>query len=167
MGSTYLQETFKLSTDPQFIDKVRDIVGLYLDPPERAVVLCVDEKSQMQALDRTQPTFPLLPGTPERATHDYKRNGTSSLFAALDAATGTVIGQLRRRHRAAEFKKFLAAIDAEVPDDLDVHPGAGQLRHPQDPRDPPLAGAPSSLPPALHPQPARRGSTSWNAGSAS
>ncbi len=117
----HLQETFKLSTDPQFIDKVRDVVGLYLDPPERAVVLCVDEKSQMQALDRTQPTFPLLPGTPERATHDYKRNGTSSLFAALDAATGKVIGQLRRRHRAVEFKKFLAAIDAEVPDDLDVH----------------------------------------------
>ncbi|QBI20617.1 IS630 family transposase [Egibacter rhizosphaerae] len=117
----HLTETFKVSTDPDFIDKVRDIVGLYLDPPERAVVLCVDEKSQTQAIDRTQPVFPLLPGTPQRATHDYVRHGTTSLFAALDLATGQVIGQHRRRHRAAEFKKFLNQIDAEVPDHLDVH----------------------------------------------
>ena len=117
----HLTETFKISTDPEFIDKVRDVVGLYLDPPERAVVLCVDEKSQTQAVDRTQPTFPLLPGTPERATHDYVRHGTTSLFAALDLATGKVIGQHRRRHRAAEFKKFLAQIDAAVPAGLDIH----------------------------------------------
>src|SRR5262245_45302030 len=109
------QQTWKLSKDPQFIDKVRDVVGLYLDPPERAVVLCVDEKSQIQALDRTAPILPMLPGTPERATHDYRRHGTSSLYAALDIATGKVIGQLHARHRAVEFKKFLATIDREVP----------------------------------------------------
>ncbi len=101
------QEKFKLSTDPQFVEKVYDICGLYLNPPERAVVLCVDEKSQIQALDRTQPILPMLPGTPERATHDYKRHGTSSLYAALDLATGKVIGQLHNRHRAIEFHKFL------------------------------------------------------------
>ena len=94
------QETWKLSKDPQFIEKVRDLVGLYLDPPERAVVLCVDEKSQIQALDRTAPILPILPGTPERATHDYKRSGTSSLYAALDIATGKVIGSLHSRHRS-------------------------------------------------------------------
>ncbi len=104
-----------------FIDKVRDVVGLYLDPPERAVVLCVDEKSQIQALDRTAPILPMLPGTPQRATHDYKRSGTSSLYAALDITTGKVIGSLHARHRAIEFKKFLKTIDREVPDDLDVH----------------------------------------------
>jgi transposase len=114
-------ETWKLSKDPLFIDKVRDVVGLYLDPPERAVVLCVDEKSQIQALDRTAPILPMLPGTPERATHDYKRSGTSSLYAALDLASGTVIGSLHARHRAIEFKKFLATIDAAVPGHLDVH----------------------------------------------
>lgn len=114
-------ETFKLSKDPLFVEKVRDIVGLYLNPPERALVLCVDEKSQVQALDRTQPIFPMLPGTPERRTHDYKRHGTTSLFAALDTATGHVIGQLHRRHRAVEFRKFLERIDAEVPADLDLH----------------------------------------------
>ncbi len=103
------QETWKLSKDPQFIDKVRDVVGLYLDPPERAVVLCVDEKSQIQALDRTAPILPMLPGTPQRATHDYKRSGTSSLYAALDITTGKVIGSLHSRHRAIEFKKFLHA----------------------------------------------------------
>ena len=117
----HLQDTFKLSTDPWFVDKVHDIVGLYLDPPERAVVICVDEKSQIQALDRTQPILPLLPGVPERATHDYKRHGTSSLYAALDLTTGKVLGRLHRRHRAIEFKKFLQAIDAEVPAPLDVH----------------------------------------------
>ena len=115
------QETWKLSKDPQFIDKVRDVVGLYLNPPERAVVLCVDEKSQIQALDRTAPIFPMLPGTPERATHDYKRSGTSSLYAALDITTGQVIGSLHSRHRAIEFKKFLQTLDREVPSQLEVH----------------------------------------------
>jgi transposase len=115
------QQTWKLSKDPQFIDKVRDVVGLYLNPPERAVVLCVDEKSQIQALDRSAPILPMLPGVPERATHDYRRAGTSSLYAALDIATGKVIGRLHARHRAIEFKKFLQTIDREVPDDLAVH----------------------------------------------
>jgi transposase len=115
------QESWKLSKDPQFIDKVRDVVGLYLDPPERAVVLCVDEKSQIQALDRTAPIFPMLPGVPERATHDYKRSGTSSLYAALDITTGKVIGSLHSRHRAVEFKKFLQTLDREVPSELEVH----------------------------------------------
>jgi transposase len=115
------QNTWKLSKDPQFIDKVRDVVGLYLDPPERAVVLCVDEKSQIQALDRTAPVLPMLPGTPARASHDYLRAGTSSLYAALDLATGKVIGSLHQRHRAIEFKKFLTTLDHEVPAHLDVH----------------------------------------------
>jgi transposase len=114
-------ETFKLSRDPLFIEKVRDIVGLYLNPPEKAVVLCVDEKSQVQALDRTQPLLPMRPGQPERRTHDYVRHGTTSLFAALDVATGKVIGQCHRRHRAAEFRKFLDTIEANVPSDLEVH----------------------------------------------
>jgi transposase len=114
-------DTFKLSKDPQFIEKVRDVVGLYLDPPERALVLCVDEKSQIQALDRSAPVLPMMPGMPERRTHDYLRNGVTTLFAALDVATGEVIGSLHRRHRAAEFKKFLAKLDKEVPADLDVH----------------------------------------------
>jgi transposase len=115
------QESWKLSKDPLFVDKVKDVVGLYLAPPERAVVLCVDEKSQIQALDRTAPILPMLPGTPQRATHDYKRHGTSSLYAALDITTGKVIGQLRARHRAIEFKKFLATIDREVPEEFEVH----------------------------------------------
>jgi transposase len=115
------QETWKLSKDPQFIEKVRDVVGLYLDPPERAVVLCVDEKSRIQALDRTAPILPMLPGTPERATHDYKRAGISSLYAALDITTGKVIGSLHSRHRAIEFKQFLQTLDREVPGELDVH----------------------------------------------
>jgi transposase len=114
-------ETWKLSKDPQFIDKVKDVVGLYLNPPERAVVLCVDEKSQIQALDRTAPILPMLPGVPERATHDYRRAGTSSLYAALDLTTGQVIGRLHSRHRAIEFKQFLQTLDREVPDRLDVH----------------------------------------------
>jgi transposase len=114
-------ETFKLSKDPLFVDKIHDVVGLYLNPPERAVVLCVDEKSQIQALDRTAPILPMLPGTPQRATHDYKRHGTSSLYAALDLTSGKVIGALHQRHRAIEFKKFLQTIDREVPDHLDVH----------------------------------------------
>ena len=115
------QDTWKLSKDPQFIEKVRDVVGLYLNPPERAVVLCVDEKSQIQALDRTAPILPMLPGVPERATHDYRRAGTSSLYAALDITTGKVIGALHSRHRAIEFKKFLVTLDREVPEHLDVH----------------------------------------------
>jgi len=114
-------ETFKLSKDPLFIEKVRDIVGLYLNPPARALVLCVDEKSQIQALDRTQPLLPMRPGQVERRTHDYVRHGTTSLFAALDAQTGQVIGQVHRRHRAVEFRKFLDRIDAAVPDELNVH----------------------------------------------
>jgi transposase len=114
-------ESFRLSTDPLFIEKVRDVVGLYLDPPERAVVLCVDEKSQIQALARFQPILPMLMGTPERRSHDYVRHGTTSLFAGLDALTGQVIGALHRRHRASEFKAFLARIDAEVPAGLAVH----------------------------------------------
>ena len=114
-------ETFKLSKDPLFIEKVRDIVGLYLHPPERAVVLCVDEKSQIQALNRLQPLLPMRPGVPQRQTHDYKRNGTTSLFAALNTATGEVIGKCFRRHRAVEFKRFLAVIDKAVPAELDVH----------------------------------------------
>jgi transposase len=114
-------DTFKLSNDPLFIDKVRDIVGLYLDPPEAALVLCVDEKAQIQALDRTQPILPLRPGLPERRTHDYSRHGTSTLFAALDVASGKVIGELHRRHRAVEFRKFLETVDKAVPEELDVH----------------------------------------------
>ena len=115
------QQTWKLSKDPQFIEKVHDICGLYLNPPERAVVLAVDEKSQIQALDRTAPTLPMLPGTPERATHDYERNGTTSLYAALNVQSGEVIGSLHQRHRAVEFLKFLKRIDAAVPAGLTVH----------------------------------------------
>ncbi|MFI7705502.1 IS630 family transposase [Nonomuraea sp. NPDC049480] len=114
-------DTFKLSTDPLFVEKVVDVVGLYHDPPERAVVLCVDEKSQIQALDRSQPVLPMMPGMPERRTHDYARNGITSLFAAFNIADGSVIGELHRQHRAAEFKKFLTTIDQTVPAELDVH----------------------------------------------
>jgi transposase len=114
-------DTFKLSNDPQFIDKVRDVVGLYLNPPDQALVLCVDEKSQIQALDRSAPVLPMMPGLPERRTHDYIRHGITTLFAALDVSTGQVIGSIHRRHRAVEFKKFLAKLDQEVPADLDVH----------------------------------------------
>jgi len=114
-------ETFKLSKDPLFIEKVRDIVGLYLNPPERALVLCVDEKSQIQALDRTQPILPMRPEQIERRTHDYSRYGTTSLFAALDVKTGQVIGQCHRRHRSIEFRKFLDRIDKAVPESLDIH----------------------------------------------
>jgi transposase len=114
-------ESFKLSNDPQMVEKVRDIVGLYLDPPERALVLSVDEKSQIQALDRTQPVLPMRPGQAERRTHDYRRHGTTSLFAALDVATGQVIGETHRRHRSVEFRSFLQRIDTEVPEDLEIH----------------------------------------------
>jgi transposase len=114
-------ETFKLSRDPLFVDKVRDIVGLYLNPPDRALVLCVDEKSQIQALNRSQPLLPMRPGQVERRAHDYERHGTTSLFAALDLASGRVIGECHRRHRAREFRKFLDTVDSRVPARLDVH----------------------------------------------
>ena len=114
-------ETFKFSKDPLFIEKVRDIVGLYLSPPDRALVLAVDEKSQIQALDRTQPMLPMRPGQVERRTHDYVRHGTTTLFAALDVKTGHVIGEVHRRHRAKEFLTFLKCIEANVPQDLDPH----------------------------------------------
>ncbi|MGA9091644.1 MAG: IS630 family transposase [Bradyrhizobium sp.] len=114
-------ETFKLSTDPNFVAKVRDVVGLYVSPPEHAIVLCVDEKSQIQALDRSQPMLPMRPGQAARRSHDYKRHGTTSLFAALDIATGRVIGKCYGRHRTAEFRKFLDEIEAAVPRELDVH----------------------------------------------
>ena len=117
----HLIQTWKLSTDPEFVGKVRDVVGLYLDPPQNALVLCVDEKSQMQAIDRTAPTLPLMPTTPQRMTHDYVRHGTTSLFAALDVATGTVISQHHRRHRHQEFLKFLKTIDKNTPAELDLH----------------------------------------------
>jgi transposase len=114
-------ETFKLSPDPLLVEKVRDIVGLYMNPPEDALVLCVDEKSQIQALDRSQPLLPMRPGQLERRSHDYRRHGTTSLFAALDAVTGRVIGEVHRRHRALELRKFLDTVEAQVPPDLDVH----------------------------------------------
>ena len=114
-------ETFKLSTDPDFVAKVRDVVGLYVSPPEHAIVLCVDEKSQIQALDRSQPMLPMRPGQAARRSHDYKRHGVTSLFAALDIATGRVIGRCYPRHRAAEFRRFLDEIEANVPRDLDIH----------------------------------------------
>lgn len=114
-------ETFKLSTDPFFVEKVRDIAGLYLNPPDRALVLCVDEKPQVQALNRTQPVLPMRPGQIERRTHDYIRHGTTTLFAALNGANGKVIGECRQRHRSVEFRDFLDTIEANVPPDLDIH----------------------------------------------
>ena len=115
------EDGFKLSNDPLFVEKVHDVVGLYLHPPEAAVVLCVDEKSQVQALSRSQPAFPMMPGMPEKRTHDYVRHGTTSLFAAFNTTDGTVISSLHRRHRAVEFRKFLTKIDAQVPEHLEVH----------------------------------------------
>ena len=117
----HLQDSFKLSTDPFFVEKVVDVVGLYHNPPEKAVVLCVDEKSQIQALDRSQAVLPMMPGMPERRTHDYLRHGITSLFAAFNIADGTIISELHRRHRAIEFRKFLISIDKAVPAGLDVH----------------------------------------------
>ncbi len=117
----HLVETFKLSPDPLFVEKVRDVVGLYINPPEGALVLCVDEKTQVQALDRTAPVLPLRPGLPERRTHDYVRGGTTNLYAALDVASGHVITDMTERHRAVEFRQFLNLINRSVPDDLDVH----------------------------------------------
>jgi transposase len=117
----HLSDGFKLSTDPQFVDKVVDVVGLYHNPPERAVVLCADEKSQMQALDRSQPVMPMMPGMPERRSNDYQRHGVTTLFAAFNIADGSVISEIHRKHRAVEFKKFLISIDKAVPAELDVH----------------------------------------------
>jgi len=117
----HLAESFKLSTDPLFVEKVRDVVGLYLNPPEGALVLCVDEKSQIQALDRTAPVLPLRPGLPERRTHDYVRAGTTNLYAALDVASGRVISEMTERHRAEEFRRFLNLVNRSVPEHLDVH----------------------------------------------
>lgn len=117
----HLTDGFKISTDPQFVAKVVDVVGLYHNPPENAVVFCVDEKSQIQALDRSQPVLPMMPGMPERRTHDYARNGVTSLFAAFNIDDGTVISEIRRRHRAVEYQKFLTAIDKAVPDELEIH----------------------------------------------
>jgi len=117
----HLVDTFKLSPDPLFVDKVRDIVGLYINPPDGALVLCVDEKTQVQALDRTAPVLPLRPGLPERRTHDYERHGTTNLYAALDVASGHVIADMTDRHRAEEFRRFLNLINRSVPEDLDVH----------------------------------------------
>jgi transposase len=145
------QDSWKLSADPLFVAKVRDVVGLYLNPPEQAVVLCVDEKTQIQALNRTQPVFPMLPGAPARASHDYVRHGTSSLYAALDVASGKVIGSLHARHRATEFLAFLKKIDAEVPPGPGLPRGLGQRLHAQDPGDQALADHPSALRIALHP----------------
>src|SRR5437660_5904347 len=132
-------ETFKLSPDPLFIEKVRDIVGLYLNPPDAAVVLCVDEKAQIQALDRSAPMLPLMPGVAERRTHDYVRNGTTNLYAALDVASGQVIADMSPRHRAEEFRRFLKLIDSPVPADLDVHVACSITIDSQDPNDPALA----------------------------
>src|SRR3712207_3787267 len=116
-------ETFKLSSDPAFVDKVRDVVGLYLNPPDRALVLCVDERPQIQAIERTAPVLPMRPGQPERHAHDDRRHGTTDLFAALDVKAGTVIGACHRRHRSVEFRCFLDTIEASVPPEADVHPG--------------------------------------------
>ena len=142
-------ETFKLSSDPHFVDKVRDIIGLYLSPPDRALVLCVDEKSQIQALDRTQPVLPMLSGIPERRTHDYKRHGTTSLFAALDVATGFVIGKCYKCQRAREFLDFLKEIDRCVPEGLDIHVVMDNC-HPQDGGSESLAGTAAALVCPLH-----------------
>ena len=117
----HLSHNFKLSTDPHFVEKVRDVVGLYLDPPDKALVLCVDEKSQIRAPDRTQRSLPMNFGTPQTRTHDYRRYGTTTLFAALDVATGKVIGKIERRHRSIDFISFLRHVDRVAPDDLDVH----------------------------------------------
>ena len=144
-------ETFKLSPDPLLIDKVRDIVGLYIDPPAHAVVLCVDEKSQIQALDRTAPLLPLQPGQVERRTHDYTRHGTTSLFAALDVKTGKVVGETHRRHRSREFRQFLDRLDASVPGGPRCARRHGQLRHTQDPVDSGLVRQAPALPRPLHP----------------
>jgi hypothetical protein len=146
----HLSGTFKLSSDPLFVAKVVDVVGLYHNPPERAVVLCVDEKSGIQALDRSQPVLPMMPGVPERRSHDYTRHGTTDLFAAFNIADGIVISQLRRRHRAAEFKEFLVRIDKNVACRAGGASGLRQPGHAQDRRHPGLAGPAPPVLPALH-----------------
>ena len=156
-----------MSPDPLFIEKVRDIVGLYLNPPDAAIVLCVDEKSQIQALDRTSPVLPLIPGTPERRTHDYGRHGTTNLYAALDVASGNVIADLTARHRAEEFRRFLNLINRNVPDDLDVHVDRRQLLDAQDPGDPAVARCATPASRCTSRRPTARGSTSSNGGSPS
>ena len=132
-------ENFKFSEDPQFVEKVRDIVGLYLHPPNRAIVLCVDEKSQVQALNRTQPILPLAPGVPARQSHDYERHGVTSLFAALDVARGVTISNCYRRHRHQEFLRFLNDVDGNLPRGLEVHL-VMELRHPQGEQSASLVG---------------------------
>jgi hypothetical protein len=144
-------ETWKLSADPQFTAKVRDVVGLYMSPPEHALVLAVDEKSQIQALDRTAPCQPMLPTTPERRTHDYVRHGTTSVFAAYDLASGSVIAQHYRRHRHQGVPAVPQAHRHRRPERPRPAPGAGQLHHPQDPSDQGLADQAPPPPPALHP----------------
>lgn len=159
-----LIEGFEISTDPQFVDKIVDVVGLYHHPPEKAVVLCVDEKSQVQALDRSQPVLPILPGTPARMTHDYIRNGVTSLFAAFDIATGEVIAETHRRHRAIEFRKFLVTIDKNVPDDLDLHIVCDNYANHKP--TPSTTGWPATrVSTSTSPRPDPRGSTRSNAGS--
>ena len=163
----HLVEDFKLSPDPLFIDKVRDIVGLYLNPPDAAVVLCVDEKTQVQALDRTAPVLPMMPGTPQRRTHDYKRNGTTNLYAALDVASGQVIADMTPRHRAEEFRRFLNLIDKRVPD---APRRARRRRQPRRPTRPRRSNAGCCATPASRctsRRPTRAGSTSSSAGSPS
>ena len=142
--------SFKVSPDPQFVDKVHDVVGLYLNPPEAAVVFCVDEKTQVQALDRTAPMLPLMPGSPQRRTHDYRRCGTTNLYAALDVASGKVISAMTARHRSEEFRKFLNLIDREVPEHLDVHIVLDNVSTHKTPHDPALAAGPSPLQVPLH-----------------
>ena len=146
----HLVDEFKLSPGPLFIDKVRDVVGLYLNPPDAAVVLCVDEKTQVQALDRTAPILPLIPGTPERRTHDYKRNGTTNLYAALDVASGQVIADMTARHRSEEFQRFLNLIDRTVPRAPRRSCRARQPVDAQDPLDSALAGSSSAFHVAFH-----------------
>ena len=159
------QDTWKLSKDPLFVDKVKDVVGLYLDPPERAVVLCVDEKSQIQALDRTAPILPMLPGTPQRATHDYKRHGTSSLYAALDIATGKVIGSLHARHRAIEFKKFLTTHRPRGARPTSTCTWCWTTPRPTRPRPINAGCSPTRASSCTSPRPRAPGSTSSSAGS--
>lgn len=157
-------ETFKLSTDPLFVDKVHDIVGLYLSPPNRAIVLCVDEKSQIQALDREQPVLPMAPGVAERRTHTYTRHGTTSLFAALDIATGAVIGKCYKRHRATEFLDFLKQIDRHMPEGPDVHIVMDTMPPTRHPRSRPGWRAARIGMSTSH-RPQQAGSIRWNAGS--
>ena len=143
-------DTFKLSPDPLLIEKVRDIVALYMNPPDHALVLCVDEKTQIQALDRTQPLLPLRPGQLERRTHDYKRHGTTSLFAALELKTSQVIAQPKRRHRSAEFRQFLDEIEVQVPDRTRCAYHCGQLRNPQNRHHPEMVRQTPALSRPLH-----------------